>query len=180
VPIEDRVLRWGEQLDISVLDRGEVRAGRLAAYVSKYAVKSAEGSGALDSRIRSEEDLAARRLHSHERQLAARAWALGADPGVERLHLRRHAHVLGYGGHFLGKSRTYSTTFTALRKAREAWREANRPRLPGEPAGATYEGTWRAVGVGWTNKGEATLAEQSRRAVAYARHMAAIEGYADE
>ncbi|MGH3430434.1 MAG: replication initiator, partial [Mycobacteriales bacterium] len=32
--------------------------------------------------------------------------------------LRRWAHVVGYGGHFLTKSQRYSTTFTALRNAR--------------------------------------------------------------
>jgi len=177
VPIGARMLRWGEQVDVSILDRGDARAGRLAAYVSKYAVKSADASGALDYRIRSEEDLAARRLQPHERRLVARAWVLGADPSFEALHLRRHAHVLGYGGHFLGKSRSYSTTFTALRRAREAWREANRPRLEGEPAGATYEGTWRAVGIGWATRGEAALAEQSRQSVAHARRMAAFDRY---
>jgi hypothetical protein len=173
--IDGRALRWGEQLDVSILGSGEARSGRLAAYVSKYAVKSAEASGSLDSRIRSDADLAARHLPPHARRLAARAWVLGADRRFDALHLRRHAHVLGYGGHFLGKSRSYSTTFSALRRAREAWREANRVRLPDEAADATYQGTWRAVGIGWATKGEAALAEQSRKPVAHAHRTTAIE-----
>jgi hypothetical protein len=32
--------------------------------------------------------------------------------------LRRWAHQLGFGGHWSSKSRRYSTTFTALRRAR--------------------------------------------------------------
>ena len=47
-------------------------------------------------------------------------------PRSVELNLARHAHRLGYGGHFLTKSRRYSTTFGALRDARVQWREARR------------------------------------------------------
>jgi hypothetical protein len=36
--------------------------------------------------------------------------------------LRRWAHMLGFGGHFLTKARRYSVTLTALRQARIAYR----------------------------------------------------------
>ena len=36
--------------------------------------------------------------------------------------LRRWAHMLGFGGHFLTKARRYSVTFTALRQARVTYR----------------------------------------------------------
>jgi hypothetical protein len=36
--------------------------------------------------------------------------------------LRRWAHMLGFGGHFLTKARHYSVTFSALRQARVAYR----------------------------------------------------------
>ena len=39
-------------------------------------------------------------------------------PRSADLNLARHAHRLGFGGHFLTKSRRYSTTFGALRDAR--------------------------------------------------------------
>jgi hypothetical protein len=45
-------------------------------------------------------------------------WDLGGDPVYAELNLRRWAHMLGYGGHFLSKSRRYSTTLTALRQVR--------------------------------------------------------------
>lgn len=172
VRVADRACVWGAQLDVAVLDRERSTTGRLAAYVAKYATKSSARSGALDERIVDRHDIAARGLSDHERRLVEAAWALGAEEHLERLHLRRYAHVLGYGGQFLCKSRRYSTTFGALRGARVAWREARRPRLPVETAGSLYEARWMAVGVGWANPGEAKLAEQLREANAYARRMA--------
>lgn len=173
VTVAGRTHRWGPQADVGILERDESRAGRLAAYVAKYATKSSDDSGSLDRRIQSEEDLARRRLRPHERRLATSAWALGAKEELSGLHLRRHAHLLGYGGHFLCKSRSYSTTFSALRGARVAWREAHRPRGPDEPPGCRYEARWKAVGVGWATRGEALLAEGQREAAAYARRVAA-------
>jgi hypothetical protein len=43
------------------------------------------------------------------------AWQLGGLPQYEGLNLRRWAHMLGFRGHFLTKSRAYSTTFTVIR-----------------------------------------------------------------
>jgi glutathione S-transferase len=43
----------------------------------------------------------------------------GAPELDERRRFGRYAHTLGYRGHCLTKSRRYSTTFTALRQARE-------------------------------------------------------------
>jgi len=62
------VARWGNQLDVQVLDRSTgQRAQQVAGYVAKYATKSSDGGGALDARIVSEEDLARRSLQSHLR-----------------------------------------------------------------------------------------------------------------
>ncbi|HZU79013.1 MAG TPA: replication initiator, partial [Acidimicrobiales bacterium] len=104
VGLEGQVLAWGTQLDVAVLHREESRAGRLAAYVAKYATKSSERSGALDDRILDEADLVDRRLPDHERRLAETAWTLGGVEELSHLRLRRYAHVLGYGGQFLCKS----------------------------------------------------------------------------
>jgi hypothetical protein len=46
------------------------------------------------------------------------AWELGARPDYAGLQLRRWAHMLGFRGHFLTKSRRYSSTFTAIRTER--------------------------------------------------------------
>jgi hypothetical protein len=122
-----RVARWGSQIDVQVLDRSAGRqVQQVAGYVAKYATKSSDGDGTLDAPIRSEEDLARRSLPPHLRRMAETAWALGGDAAFEAYGLRRHAHGLGYGGHFLSKSQGYSTSFTALKAARAAWREAMR------------------------------------------------------
>jgi hypothetical protein len=50
------------------------------------------------------------------------AWHLGDLPQYDELNLRRWAHMLGFRGHFMTKSRAYSTTFTAIRQERRTWR----------------------------------------------------------
>jgi len=88
------VARWGNQVDVQVLDRSTgQRAQQVAGYVAKYATKSSDGGGALDARIVSEEDLARRSLPSHLRCMVEVAWALGGDEAFEPFHLRRHATV---------------------------------------------------------------------------------------
>jgi hypothetical protein len=163
--------RFGSQIDVAVLDAEESRVRKVAAYVAKYASKSAHDSGALDRRIRHEDDLARRRLPAHERRMAETAWRLGAEAGSQRLRLRRYAHCLGYGGSFLSKSRRYSTTFAALRSNRTAWR---RERLE-ERLGArlrSYESHWKAVGVGWSSAGEALYAKGAAEQLEAMRRVA--------
>ena len=46
------------------------------------------------------------------------AWDLGGRDEYAGLHLRRWAHMLAFRGHFLTKSRRYSSTFTAIRAER--------------------------------------------------------------
>ena len=53
------------------------------------------------------------------------AWQLGSTRPASRC--RAWAHMLGYGGHFLTKSRRYSVTFGQLRTARTDHRRAARP-----------------------------------------------------
>jgi hypothetical protein len=52
------------------------------------------------------------------------AWSLGGVTELAGLNLRKWAHMLGFRGHFLTKSRRYSTTFTAMRRARQAHQHA--------------------------------------------------------
>lgn len=155
------IARWGDQIDLQLLECSEeARAKAVAGYVAKYATKSSEANGALDTRIRSEEDLAHRRLSPHLRRMAETAWALAGDPAYDRWRLRLHAHSLGYGGHFLSKSQAYSTTLGALRAARQLW-QVDRART-GERPDRSLRARWRAVGIGWANEGEATWAEAQR------------------
>ncbi len=54
------------------------------------------------------------------------AWQLGARTATGDPRFRQWAHMLGYGGHFLTKSRRYSVTFGQLRAARNEHRRAER------------------------------------------------------
>lgn len=155
--------RWGEQIDVQILDRaGKEQGAVVAGYVAKYATKSSDDSGALDMRIRSARDLAQRRLPAHLHRMAEVAWELGGEAAYERWRLQRHAHSLGYGGHFLSKSKGYSTTFGALRAARQRW-QVDRARNETQSDNRSPRARWRAVGIGWANDGEATWAEAQRR-----------------
>ena len=62
---------------------------------------------------------------AHYRRMITTAWQLGSTRPASRC--RAWAHMLGYGGHFLTKSRRYSVTFGQLRKARTDHRRAARP-----------------------------------------------------
>ena len=63
--------------------------------------------------------------------------------------------MLGYGGHFLTKSRRYSVTFGQLRAARADHRRATRPADPGHDAwGRPLDETVVLVlGTTWTYDG---------------------------
>jgi Replication initiator protein, pSAM2 len=168
--------RWGHQLDVQVIELGGDRATRVATYVAKYATKASADHPVLEHRIVSEADLARRGAPPHLHRMAATAWALGDEPGLKRFGLRRHAHRLGYSGHFLTKSRNYSTTFGALREARVLWKESRRFGAAG-PATVSRRARWRVVGSGWANKGEALFAGAQQRQRAEDRREEQLEWY---
>ncbi len=56
----------------------------------------------------------------HARQMMRTSWQLAKHSELADRNLRRWAHMLGFGGHFLTKSRRYSTTFGHVREARAA------------------------------------------------------------
>lgn len=182
-----RTARWGEQVDVRVLDEGAadgVSGGAVANYIAKYATKSVDESGLLDRRIRSDADLDGRPLPPHLRQLAASAWELGSEPDLQDLRLRLWAHDLGYRGHWLTKSRSWSTTFRDLREERRLWRmdEARRahPDAPQWQASATVDASWRFDGIGWSTSGDAYLAESARRRRDDARSLAREDAHTKE
>ena len=99
------------------------------------------------------------------------AWRLGGLPQYEPLNLRRWAHMLGFRGHFLTKSRAYSVTFTAIRAERRTWRLrtdldqlARETDDHGDPAGpvdldtVTVINDWRVIRIGHRDHAERELA----------------------
>jgi hypothetical protein len=122
----------------------------VANYIAKYATKTLTAPGLPSCRIRTEADLGQLRCSAHYRRMITTAWQLGR-------RCRAWAHMLGYGGHFLTKSRRYSVTFGQLRAARADHRRAALPLEPGRDAwGRSLDETvvlvlgttWSYAGVG--------------------------------
>src|SRR6266508_1053616 len=188
-PLGGPPLRWGEQLDLRPISdtSGQLTAATVAGYVAKYATKATEGYGAaLDAPIRSRTDL--NRLDgqvpAHVAALVRAAWALGGRPELTRLRLRQGAHLLGYRGHFLTKSRHYATTFRALRAARRAWTAYRRHGpavaldrdgrlLP--PEGSVLVAAWEYHRRGYSTFADAWLARSLGEQARQMRHVARAE-----
>ncbi|MFC1436564.1 replication initiator [Streptacidiphilus sp. N1-3] len=146
----ERRLRFGTQIEAHVL----AGAGdeQVAGYVAKYTSKSTDDTGALDHRITSLSEVRALRVSGHVRALVGTCWQLGGLPELEVLRLRACAHMLGYRGVCLSKTRVYSTTFGALRAERTGHR-TGRPVVEG----GGVESAWRYAGRGYT-AGQALVA----------------------
>jgi hypothetical protein len=170
---------WGEQLDCRVVTEGAPEGTvRVANYLAKYSVKGSDSSGALDRRLRGLKDLEHRALPPQLRRLAEAAWRLGGEEALSHLRLRSWAHTLGLRSHFLTKSRRFSTTFKALRAARQAHQRSEHLRRAGieGPEGEgqfVVLGEWAFAGRGWTRRAEAFLAASEGRRAAEARRFAA-------
>jgi hypothetical protein len=127
---EQRV-RWGQEREVRPIEH----PGQLAGYLAKYSTKSTEQAGGLlhpldqagvetvnvTEHVRGYlraafilQHTAQRRVDERRAQGETNARRKPRDPG-----LARNAHNLGYRGHCLTKSRRWSTTFMALRQARE-------------------------------------------------------------
>src|SRR5581483_1082121 len=99
------------------------------------------------TRIRREADIDRLRCPAHYRRMITTAWQLGSKP-------RAWAHMLGYGGHFLTKSRRYSVTFGQLRAARTSYRRAQRhPGGERDPWGRPLDETVVLITATWTYAG---------------------------
>ncbi len=186
-----RVLAFGAQVDTRPVrtssrtddpDR-ELTPEQVAGYLAKYATKSATDTEAKDSTH-------LRRLHATARAMAARTVSADDDPRAPYGLLGRWAHTLGFRGHFATKSRRYSVTLGALRRARQRAQariaEANRSGIPldlraleaellAEEADETtiVIGSWAYAGTGWANDGETALATAAAsRAREYAQERA--------
>jgi hypothetical protein len=188
-PLDDggpgRYARWGEQLDVRNITgddhEGELSAEQVAGYIAKYATKATESFGSgLDRRL-TEDDLDhLDKLPAHVGKLIRACWELGGRPELERLRLRAWAHMLGFGGHWSTKSRRYSTTFTALRRARVTFAKRRRAGdgvpldawgRPEDDQAAIVIASWMYVGSGYETEGERWLALS---AAARAREQRAV------
>jgi hypothetical protein len=173
--------------------------GAVANYIAKYVTKSLAAPGLPTRRITDPGQLdrlgcsrhhrqmitAAWRIGTRHAKLVTRTWAMPRDQGSRAVgraladmkaaiaagdgRLRKWAHVLGYGGHCLTKSRAYSVTFGQLRTARrDHQRTAHHPDGETDPWGRPLDDavvlvlkTWTVTGTGHTTQAEADLAAAS-------------------
>ncbi len=129
--------RWGPQLDVSPIDSPEVAALRTSG------------------------------LSPHHRRLVECAWRLSRRQELRFLGLWRCAHGFGFKGNAITKSRHYSTSFGALRRARsEHQRRQALLRAPPQDRSHADElviGAWRYVGIGYGLPGDHLIAEMWAR-----------------
>jgi hypothetical protein len=180
--------RWGEQLDVRHItdagDEGELSAEQVAGYIAKYATKATETLGVtLDQRI-GEADLEDLDVPAHVAELVRACFELAARPSLAGLRLHKWAHMLGFGGHFSTKSRRYSTTLGALRRARVAYairrRRGNTVPLdawgrPEDDQAVPVVASWRYLGRGYQSTGEAWLAASAAARAREERRIAKEE-----
>jgi hypothetical protein len=189
-----RVLAFGRQLDARPVrtsrrtddpDRN-LAPEQVAGYLAKYATKSAEDTGVTNNPHH-------HRIRTTARCLATRAKTAAAGRGeVENPYelLGKWVPMLGFRGHFASKSRRYSLTMGALRRARRraqaliaASRAEGRPLdlaaleadlLADDDHDTTLViGQWQYLGSGWATDGERVLAvAAAARAREYAQWRA--------
>jgi hypothetical protein len=175
----DRVLAFGRQLDVRTVRSGRrdddpgrsLTPEQVAGYLAKYATKAAADTDRRD------DDHHFRRIQVTARRLAVRASRVDSAeeaPGPYEL-LGKWVHMFGFRGHFATKSRRYSITLGALRRARRrAQALIAQHRATGRPLDlAALEadlladdedettlviGHWTYAGTGWATEGQTALA----------------------
>jgi hypothetical protein len=180
------LIAWGSELDARIVaDQGAstITSLAVASYLAKYATKGTEASGHASARITPAIfDLYADPHGTHIQRLIDACWFVGHANGRMRGkatygQLRRWAHMLGFGGHFLTKARRYSVTLTALRQARITYRRSHDDTGPEHGLFHDHDaadgGTLLVlirlsyVATGWHTSGDAllanTAADQARK-----------------
>jgi hypothetical protein len=110
--------------------------------------------------------------------LVQTAWELGDNPELTSLRLHLWAHTCGFRGHFLTKSRRYSTTFASLRDERQQWRLAQRQPAPVDEELSDIENEvreWSFEGSGYLTIGDACLARNLEEEARLGRWLAREE-----
>jgi hypothetical protein len=166
-PVPDEIgggtVMWGPQLDVQRIGTGAMEAARCAGYLAKYATKATEQAGGVLHRVgRNEVDELP--VREHVREFIREAFLLDRVVGPTR-RLAATAHAFGVRGQTLTKSRRYSTTFKALRAAREQHRERERMASlagGGSQLELTVPATERRLGA-FEFKGVVPLTDAERR-----------------
>jgi hypothetical protein len=149
-------LRFGEQIHTRILTGhgGEVCAEQVAAYVAKYACKASHEQ--ITSRTSEPDSWPAKGVPEQLVQMAYAALRLSERTGLGGL--AGWVHMLGFRGHFVTKSRGYSTTLGELRGARAAYRAQQDQPDQAEDDSTPVLAFWQYLGSGYLNPGDVLLA----------------------
>jgi hypothetical protein len=115
-------LAWGSQFDIQDLVTSSESGRKVTAYLAKYTTKTTDDSTNFARRFNSRQQIEYLRGNSHLQRMALTAWDLESELTLRSLKLREHANTLGFRSQLITKSRSFSTTFTQLRRARTDFR----------------------------------------------------------
>jgi hypothetical protein len=164
-PDRDVILRFGgKAIDVQQVNSGhadEITPETVAAYISKYQTKGTEDFGLGGRPIHV---AAARRigLADHVCRLVQASHDLARTPGLDLERLDRWTHMLGFRGHTFTKSRRFSTTFGALRRARADYQRRAEREARGLPDDHDDDTTLviniEYAGRGYRTGGDALLA----------------------
>jgi hypothetical protein len=184
----DRSIRWGHEIDVRVIrgsGPGVLSSEAVSAYISKYATKFSEALGLPQRALSDDDNVNDLEAPDHVKRLVWACVVLGAKEQLAGLRLRQNAHGLGFGGHFLTKSRAYSTTMGELRRVR---REFQRRQLAGDQGEVLdawgrpeseglveVRASWRYVGWGYLSHGEAWMASTAAARARERRRVAREE-----
>jgi Replication initiator protein, pSAM2 len=126
-PVE---LHWGTQGGVRPIAHdahrdgaaGDAHSLQVAASLAKYLTKTTEDFG-IDGRVGSAADARYLGATHHGVRIIVTAERLAVEAGSDYVRLADRYGTLGYRGHPITKSRRYSVTFGALRRARRHWRQ---------------------------------------------------------
>jgi replication initiator protein RepSA len=166
-------IRFGEQLHTRVLasaeDGRELNPGQVAAYVAKYSCKASHEQ--ITTRDTNPNRWRDRGVPEQLVQMAYAALRIAERLGLRNLN--RWVHMLGFRGHFVTKSRTYSTNLGELRATRAAYRaHQDQPRDHAEVNDdhlTVVLSVWQYLGSGYLNPGDVLLAAGVEASVRAAR-----------
>jgi hypothetical protein len=171
---EGWLIRWGAQLDVRQVELGdgELTENHAAGYLAKYATKATEDTGHSSGRLtEATAAVYADPEGDHIARLIAACWNLGSVGG-EWFRLRRWAHMLGFGGHFMTKARAWSTTFGVLRDARAQWIRCQHEVDTDPTETIVLVNYLRYDGTGWQTEADALMASSAAARAREQRQLA--------
>ena len=153
-------LRFGNQTDARVIARTDLTEQAVGNYIAKYATKTLDAPGLPDRPLPTKVDITLLRCPRHYKNMMLAAWQLSPATVKPADRYGRWVHMLGYGGHCLTKSRSYSVTFGQLRRARADHRRAqHHPEGDTDPWGRPVDEhtvliikTWDYAGIEHTRE----------------------------